>query len=226
MKTYRIVDNGIWIPATQGGIYLFETSKNVIKENSIIIDENINALVVIKSKLEEERIPSNESNKFDRIELLSDFIKFKYQYCYYLHFTMDFSINIRELMLASTRSEQLFYTKVIYIDLYRYLERHNRDLGIINKLSGTSSEYKEYHKSYSRFKEEYYKQIKENRNLFYAHFDAKIEYDKYFNIAANLDAEIVGRLCISFYETQMKLTSIYLSIDKYLHQRIIDIYNK
>jgi len=225
MKTYRIVDNGIWIPATQSGIYLFETSKNVIKENSIIIDENINSLVKIKSKLEDERSLSNESKNSDFIELLNDFIKFKYQYCYFLHFTMDFSVNIRELKLASTKSEQLFYTKVIYIDLYRYLEKHNRDLGIINRLSGSSLEYKEYHKSYLRFREKYYREIKENRNLFYAHFDAEVEYDEYFNIAANLDAEIVGKLCICFYETQMKLSSIYLSIDKYFLDRIIDIYN-
>ena len=225
MGTYRIVNDGIWIPATPSSIYFFETSKNVIKENALIIDENIHALARIKSTLEEVMASGNESNKIERIELLNDLIKFKYQYCFFLHFTMDFSINIRELILAPTRSEQLFYTKVIYIDLYRYLERHNADLGIIKKLSRTSDEYKEYHKSYLRFRDSHYQEIKDNRNLLYAHFDAKVQYDKYFNIAANLDAEVVAKMCRSFYESHLRLSSIYVSIDNDFLNRVKILFN-
>jgi len=225
MGTYRNINNGIWIPAIPSSIIFYETSKNIIKENSLVIEENIQALAKIKSKLEEVMTSENESNKKDRIELLNDFIKFKYLYCFFLHFTMDFSINIRELMLAPTKSEQLFYTKVIYIDLYRYLERHNADLGIIKKLSLSSDEYKEYHKSYMRFRDSHYQEIKDNRNLFYAHFDAKFQYDKYYNIEENIDANIVGKMCISFNEAHLRLSSIYVSIDNDFHKKTEGLFN-
>jgi len=223
MDKYRVVNNGIWIPATPGGISLYDVSKNVINDNTILIDKIIKGHSIFKSKLEKELATDEKFDNNELIELLNNILKFKDQFCFFLHFNMDLSICARELMLAPTRPEQQFYTKVIYIDLYRYLERHNSDLGIIKKLSNLSEEYKEYHDCYLRFRNDYYQEIRNYRNMFYAHFDSQFKYKKYYELAANLDADIVGKLFIRFYETQQRLSSIYLSIEKNLQNKIQSI---
>ena len=110
-------------------------------------------------------------------------------------------------MLSTNKPEQIFYIKSIYIELYRFLEKINKYLGLIKKFNIFEDEYKDYHQSLHEFRSRHYKTIKQNRNDFFAHLD-KHEYSEYYNISIKLDPEEIAKMCISFLHTNTKLSKL------------------
>ena len=208
MSKYQIIENGILISTTTSGVNLYKTSKAVIDNYSNYIDigiQSIELCELLKTTVATIEIPKRD----EFIDFQTNQIAFFELYCFFLNFSIDFSISSRELYLATNKSEQIFYIKSIYIELYRYLERHNNDLRIIKELYGVSEEYKEYNRCLSEFRSNYYEKIKTNRNTFFAHFDKGTQYGDYFKFATNLDAEKVARMCNSFLSVQEKLAIIF-----------------
>jgi hypothetical protein len=208
MSKYQIIENGILISTTASGINLYKASKAVIDDYSSDIDINIQSIALcelLRTTVATIEIPQKD----EFIDFQTNRIAFCELYCFFLNFSIDFSISSRELYLATNKSEQIFYIKSIYIELYRYLERHNKDLGIIKKLYGVSEEYKEYNRCLKEFRSNYYEQIKTNRNTFFAHLDNGARYGDYFEFTTNLDAEEVAKMCVSFLSVQEKLSIIY-----------------
>lgn len=208
MSKYQIIENEILLSTTTSGINLYKASKAVIDEYSSDIDTSVQSIALCE--LLRTTVATIEIPKKDEfIDFQINQIAFFELYCFFLNFSIDFSISSRELYLATNKSEQIFYIKSIYVELYRYLERHNNELGIIKKLYGVSEEYKEYNRCLKDFRSNYYEQIKTNRNTFFAHFDNGARYGDYFKFATSLDAEKVARMCISFLSVQEKLSRIF-----------------
>lgn len=132
MNKYEIVDGKIVISSNPTNIKLFIASKCIIEENSLGIDTITKFIEILKLELKEANeftIPEYQCN----LNLYSNVLAFNRLYCFFLNFSIDFTICARELSLSTSRSEQIFFIKSIYVELYRYLERHNLHLGIIKK---------------------------------------------------------------------------------------------
>lgn len=222
MNTYEIIDGKIVISSTPTNIQLYKTSKRIIEEYSLGIDTVIKANEVQNSVIKEVK-EFNVPEKHSFINLYSDLLLFNRLYCFFLNFSIDFSICTRELSLSTSIVEQVFFIKAIYIELYRYLERHNMHLGIIKKLAGKNEDYIEYNKLLNNFKLEHYDKIKNNRNLFFAHFDKKSEYEDYYGIILKFNIEEEAKMCISFLEVQQKLSKIYSNL---FNQFVLDSFNE
>ena len=212
MPTYQIVKEGILISSFPSHIKLYESSKGIIEENSNAIEFCINSIEKTKSAIKQvSDIEVPEKENF--IVFQNDMLAFYELYCFFLNFSIDFSICSRELALATNKSEQIFFIKSIYIELYRYLERQNYNLGILKKLMGKTEVFIEYSKTYENFKKRYYEQIKDKRNCFFAHFNNEsIQYEDYYRVTLNLDIEDESIMCSCFLEVQQLLSKIYLQI--------------
>lgn len=208
MSKYHIIKNEILISTTTSGINLYKVSKGVIEDYSTGIDINIKYIALCELlRVTAATIDIPKKDEFIDFQIKQ--IAFYEIYCFFLNFSIDFSISSRELYLATNKSEQIFYIKTIFIELYRYLERHNSELGIIKKLCGVSEEYKEYNKCLNEFRSNHYEKIKTNRNTFFAHFDNDARYGDYYEFVARLDAEEVAKMCISFLSLHEKLSIIF-----------------
>lgn len=208
MTTYQINENDILISTTDVGINLYTSSKRIIEEYSVGIDENIKHIEFCESlPTQIDKVPLSQKDEF--IDFSQKRIEFCHLSCFFLNFSIDFSISTRELYLATNISEQIFYIKSIYIELYRYLERHNSELGHIKKLYGASDEYKRYNRHLTSFRTKYYEQIKANMNTFFAHLDNNVPYEDYYKFVTNLDAEEVVKMCISFLSVQEELSKMF-----------------
>ena len=200
---------------TPAGKELFESSKTTIKEYSSIIDSNIREIEFCESL-----IKANKQIKHIKIpylkklnEILQETIQFLKLQCFYLDFSIDISISLRELMLATNKSEQIYYMKHIYIELYRFLEKLNNHLGLIKKFQAGETDYIEYNRSLHEFRAQFYDTIKTNRNHFFAHLN-KHEYTEYYKLVTLLDAEEVAKMCSSFFQTQIKLSNLFTKIGR------------
>ena len=215
MSEHLIIKNEIITSTNTSGVNLYKMSKLIIDEYSKNIDINIQIIAhgeLLKSKIATIDIACKD----EFVEFQTKQIAFYELYCFILNFNIDFSISSRELYLASSKSERIFYIKSIYIELYRYLERHNKDLGDIRKLNGASEKYKEYNKCLLDFRTNYYVRIKTGRNIFFAHLDKKTQYKEYYKFVDNLDAEEVAKMCINFLAIQEKLSVILEKISNSL----------
>ena len=208
MNGYQIVKDGILISTTPSYTKLFVTSKIIIEENSAYIESCIKSIDLIEAAVNEaSKLLIPEKENF--IALNNDIVAFYKLYCFFLNFSIDFSICSREFCLAKSKPEQIFFIKAIYIELYRFLERHNIDLGIIKRLLGKTDDYKEYNNCLKNFRSVYYEQIKSNRNLFFAHLDRKSQYVDYYRLILRFDVENEVKMCSSFLVAQEKLSKIY-----------------
>ena len=218
MNGYQIVKDGILISTTPAYIKLFVTSKIIIEENAEYIESCIKSIDLIESAINEaSKLLIPEKENF--IALHSDIVAFYKLYCFFLNFSIDFSICSRELCLAKSKSEQIFFIKVIYIELYRFLERHNIDLGIIKRLLGKTDDYKDYNNCLKNFRSVYYEQIKSNRNLFFAHLDRESQYEDYYRLILRFDIENEVKMCSSFLVAQEKLSKIYRDL---FNQKLVE----
>ncbi|WP_319503753.1 hypothetical protein [Bacteroides graminisolvens] len=217
-KSYSIVENGIVILTNAAGINLYETSKNLILENSL----NIDAAVEVINQSKKYRavfnlLPNDFSTQL--IEKMCSWENVLNIYCLSLSYISDFSISLRELYIAKNKSEQTFYVKSVYVDLYRFLERNNNDLGIIRTIAleaDLMGQFKSFTKEISVFRETYYAKIKEGRNSYYAHFNDIKDYREYYNYILKVDVEVESQMCINFSRISRLLLDLLKEIIQYI----------
>lgn len=212
-KGYNIKNDSIIIKANQSEVSFYELSKRTIENNSKLIDTCISSL----SKFETYNSNIN-TLKIDLPILrkeLEDSIKLLNMYCIFLNFSIDSSIECRELMLAKNKSEQIHYCKQIYIELFRYLERVQKDSQILYSLSIVSNNqdlHKKYTESNRTFKTQYESHIKNRRNKFFAHIKDINNYNEYYNEVLKISIHEVINMCIQFSKVQGILSELYSNI--------------
>jgi hypothetical protein len=221
MNKYFVIDQAILIMASPAGKDLYESSKSTINENSSLIDSHIKNIKFCELLLNQFKTLKVSYAK-DLTQILLKRIDFLKLHCFFLNFSIDISISLRELMLSTNKPEQIFYIKSIYIELYRFLEKLNNYLGIIKKFKIAEDEYKDYTQSLQEFRSRYYQTIKTTRNDFFAHLD-KHEYSDYYNIIIKLDPEEIAKMCINFLHTNAKLSSLLLDILKQQTNQLIEL---
>lgn len=77
---------------------------------------------------------------------------------------------------------------------------------------GKNEDYLDYNKCLNDFRVEHYNKIKNNRHLFFAHFDKKLDYEDYYCKMLKFDIEEETKMCSSFLKVQQKLSKIYLKL--------------
>lgn len=208
----------------KNGISIFENSKQIIQEVSAIIDTNIETIKYINIVINQTaNIEINKKEEF--LDFQKSQIDFLEIYCFLLNFQIDISISSRELVLARSRPEQIYYIKNIYIELYRYLERHNKDLGKIRTLCESSFEYKDYNSKLIGFRKKYYSKIKEERNIYYAHFDSESNYKEYYDYILKIDIDKTIKMCSEFLSVHEKLTLIFKQLSDNIFEKSIQMNN-
>lgn len=227
--------NNITIETSSIGLNLYSLSKKIIEEQSPILDNSIAQINIYNKYLTSETNSEIKSITEQIVSILN-------LYSISVHIFIDLSINVREFYLAKKRIEQILYIKHIYIELYRYLERHNSDLGLLKTAShqlNIYDKYKQYVKIFNEFKQKEYSQIKEHRNKIFAHINDTKDYKDYYSTVISIDIEDVGNMLINFINTYFhfftlvreivqllkeKMEAIHINVKKKLEKLIIEIY--
>jgi len=211
MSVRQIEQNRIIISTNKSGINLYEMTKSIIHKYSFQIENNIKLIEYgqsLKCKIETIDI----SCKDEFVEFQTKLINFSRLHSYILNFNIDITMSNRELYLTSNKFEEYYYVKNIYIELFRFLERHNNELGIIRKLNGASEKYKNYYRKLNDFRTAYYEKIKEYRHNLFAHYDNKSQYEDFYKSVNGIVAEEVAIMCLDFLAIQEELSKILENI--------------
>ncbi len=213
-----IVNNGILISTTKTGIEFCTTIKESVKDFSGQIDYNIKLINLLKFYT--SLIEDDEINIPNELPLeMRKYIKIIDIHCILLEFTINISLSLQGLYFAENKSEQIFYAKSMYIEIYRFLERYNKELGSI-KYAAEKAELKkqfiEMRRLDETFRENHYKRIKEYRNKFYAHFDNSNSYWDYNQTIVDINGEKEANIGLDFLKVIKYISSLFTLIVKYI----------
>lgn len=198
----------IIIETDSAGIKLYNTSKKGIGDNSKQIDKLVrlnnfmSKITELGSSLHIDVVTATNKN---------DNTRFIEIYCNFLDSTTELSISSRELYLAKSKFEQIYYIKNIYLCISRYKDRMKTQNQFLKTLAikyNCETLFEEYVKSNRSFQKKYNTEITENRNKIIAHFDKETSYAEYHAIISNYNAESTARMAIEFLDTQKILSQL------------------
>lgn len=225
---YQIVTNKILIDASPAFCLLYSASKDLLVCHAKSTDEFVRLMNSCDHYLALLSKPEYVLPDGIIKEQLINWKAILNASCLIMSFDMDFSISTRELALAKNLPEQIFYIKYIYINLYRYLERINKEWGVVKKITvefGIENEYKVANKSIQDFRSKYYHRIKERRNKLYAHISDIEDYREYHNDIIKVDIQDETNMCIEFMAANKLVSDLlnkigYIIISKFSEMQI------
>lgn len=201
-------DTNIIIKTNAAGIKLYVASKKAIEDNSKRIDrlvQQYRKLLIISEFGKKQQLNiDTEINKDDNIRLIE-------LYCNFLDATTELFISCRELYIAKTKTEQIYYIKNIYLCLARYIDRMKQQSRFLQSLAtdyDCHSLFEEYTRDSREFFKQYRDQITNNRNKIVAHYDIKINCIDYYDITLKYDAEEICQMAIQFMDVQKLLSAL------------------
>lgn len=218
-KEYITFCNKILIHTDKSGVAAFISMKEAIKEYSTLINFNIELMNTIDRKYKSLKDQKNNEDLCLNMKHLKDTINI---YNFTLDSIVNLFININGLYLSKNKIEQFFYIKSMYIELYRFLERYNSDLGIIKKISSDANlneQFSKMNKCKNNFEKKHYEDIKSKRNHFFAHFKDKKDYRDYYNIVKQ-DQFIKAFMCGDFLIFSREIYDLFGMIFNYTSSKI------
>lgn len=229
---FEIVDNQIIIDATPAFCSLYATTKNTVVDNSKGIDESVYIIDKIEKLLNFFSTYSKGMSNDDVKKELDNWKEFLNVKCFFMSCHIDFTISIRELVLAKNMPEQIYCIKNIYISLYRYLERIEPIRGIIRRISdefGLYQDYKKYTLDIISFAKKYRYHISCKRSKLYAHIDNIHDYREYHKDVVSLKIDDEIKMCFVFFEASCSMSKFLNILESQIMSRFDELtekYNK
>ena len=223
MKGYSTTeDSNVIIQTNASGIKLYNASKKAIEDNSKQIDKLVQQyrkLIRISEFGEKHQL------NIDPVINKDDNIQFIELYSNFLDATTELFISCRELYIAKTKTEQIYYIKNIYLCLARYIDRMKQQSRFLQSLStdyDCLSLFDEYTSTLRVFNNKYINKITNNRNRIVAHYDKNISCIDYYDITLKYDAEAICQMTIQFMDTQKLLSALLATISSRLLEKLFD----
>lgn len=192
----------IFIETNELGYSMFYDTKKEISLNTILILDNLKQIDAAKDYL----VLSKFFNLDEKlIQITNDKINFLNIYSLFLNFRCELLYNMTLLYLFRTPLEQNIHIRYIYLEIFRYIERFNKQENSKIEMLCETYKVKNDHNMFCDSRKEFKKKYKLNkiedyRNWYSAH--NHYDYHEYYDNIAEIDPTDVIQMCFRFIDCE------------------------